>query len=222
MAETSEKQYRDNQSLKADILIKIAKIASSTLELREIIDNILEVIADKLNKDLCSICLLKPENSVICIEASKGMGKENVNVFCIKDEDEIIKRVFKEMQPLIVEDINNDAEIKKILNPESCHMLSLLALPIVRGNTPLGILMVQTRHSHKYSQNEIDLLTIISHNISAAILNADLYRSVKAQLDELTVIHEIGKAITSILNMEDLLPHICEEVSKVFNVKAAY
>ncbi len=219
MAETSEKQYRDKQSVKTDILIKVAKVASSTLELREILDTILEVIADKLNKDLCSICLLKPENNIICIEAAKGVSKENVNVFCIKDEDEIIKKVFKEMQPLIVENINNDAEIKRIINPESCHMLSLLAVPIVRDNIPLGILMVQTRDSHKYSQDEINLLTIISHNISAAIMKADLYQNVKEQLDELKVIHEIGKAITSILNIDDLLPHICEEVSKVFNVR---
>ena len=219
MAEISEKEYQDKRFVETDILIKIAKVASSTLELREILDTILEVIADSLNKDLCSICLLKPENKFLCIEAAKGASKETVNVFCIKDEDEIIKKVFKEMQPLIVEDINNDPEIKRIINPESSHMLSLLAIPIVRDNIPLGILMVQTKDSHKYSQDEINLLTIISHNISAAIMNADLYRSVKAQLDELKVIHEIGKAITSILNIDDLLPHICEEVSKVFNVR---
>ncbi|HEW81505.1 MAG TPA: GAF domain-containing protein, partial [Nitrospirae bacterium] len=131
MAEISEKEYQDKRFVETDILIKIAKVASSTLELREILDTILEVIADSLNKDLCSICLLKPENKFLCIEAAKGASKETVNVFCIKDEDEIIKKVFKEMQPLIVEDINNDPEIKRIINPESSHMLSLLAIPIV-------------------------------------------------------------------------------------------
>lgn len=219
MAKISEEQCQDKRSVETEILIKIARLASSTLALREILDTTLEIVAGSLNKDLCSICLLKPENKVICIEAAKGASKETVNVFCIKDEDEIIKRVFKDMQPLIVEDINDDAEIRKIINPESSHMSSLLAVPILRDNTPLGIMMVQTRDSHKYSQDEIDLLTIISHNISAAIMNADLYRSVKTQLDELKVIHEISKATTSILNIDDLLPHICEEVSKVFNVR---
>ena len=219
MAETSEKQYRNKHSVETDILIKIAKVASSTLELREILDTILEVIANRLNKDLCSICLLKPENNVICIEAAKGAKKEAVNMFCIKDEDEIIKKSFKEMQPLIVEDINNDTEIQRIINPESCHMLSLLAVPIVTDNIPLGILIVQTEEPHKYSQDEINLLTIISHNISAAVIKADLYQNVKTQLDELQVIHEISKAIISILNIDKLLPHICEEVSKVFNVR---
>ncbi len=202
-----------------DILIKIAKVASSTLELRDILDTILEIIANSLNKDLCSICLLKPENNVICIEAPKDTKKETVNVFCIKDEDKIIKKVFNEMKPLVIENINDDAEIKGIMNPESHHMLSLLAVPIVRDNIPLGILMVQTRDPYKYSLDEVNLLTIISHNISAAIMNADLYSSVKSQLDELKVIHEIGKAITSILNIDDLLPYICKEVSKVFNVR---
>jgi PAS domain S-box-containing protein len=219
MPETSERKYQDKSSMETDVLIKIAKIASSTLKLRDILDTILEVIANGLNIDLCSICLLKPENNVICIEAAKDTKKETVNVFCVKDEDKIIKKVFNEMKPLIVENINNDNEIKKIMNPESHHMLSLLAIPIVRDNIPLGILMVQTRDQHKYSLDEVNLLTIISHNISAAIMNAELYESVKSQLDELKVIHEIGKAITSILNIDDLLPYICKEVSKVFNVR---
>jgi PAS domain S-box-containing protein len=214
MAETTEKR-----SSGTDILIKIAKVASSTLELREILDTILEVIADGLNMDLCSICLLKPEKKIICIEAAKGATKGTVNAFCIKDEDEIVKKVFKDMQPLIVEDISSDAKIKRILNPESCHMLSLLAVPILRDDAPLGIVMVQTRDPYKCGQDEINLLKIISHNISAAIMNADLYRSVKTQLDELKVIHEIGKAITSILNIDDLLPYICREVSRIFNVR---
>lgn len=219
MSETNKKAYLDNISVESDVLIKIAKVASSTLELREVLDTILQVISNGLNKDLCSICLLKPEQKVLCIEAAKGASRETVNVFCIKDEDEIISKVFRDMQPLVVENINDNPEIKSIINPESSDMLSLLAVPVVRDRTPLGVLMVQTKESHRHTQDEIDVLTIISHNISAALMNADLYRSVKTQLDELKVIHEIGRAITSILNIDDLLPYICEEVSKVFNVR---
>jgi len=78
--------------------------------------------------------------------------------------------------------------------------------------------MLQTRDTCIYSEDETNLLTISAYNISSAVRNADLYRNVKAQLDELKVIHEIGKAISSILNIDDLLPYICKEVSKLFNV----
>ena len=58
------------QQIDAAILIKIARIASSKLELREVLDTIVDVVAKALNKDVCSICLVKPEKKVICIESS--------------------------------------------------------------------------------------------------------------------------------------------------------
>lgn len=217
MAELTEKGQQN--LLGTDILSKISRIASSTLELREILDTITHVIAETFDKDACYICLIKPEKKVICIEAVKGVSKESINVFCVTDENEIINKVFRDLQPLAVEDIRKEPHLSTVLTPSADDMLSLLAVPILKDTTPLGLLMVRTKETYAYTREEINLLTIISHNISAAIQNAELYRNVKTQLDELKVIHEIGKAITSILNIDELLPHICEEVSKVFNVR---
>jgi PAS domain S-box-containing protein len=218
MAGTTERNQKMEGSLEKEILLKITNIASSSLELRDILDAITHVLVEALDKDVCSICLLKPERKVICIESAKGVSKESVNVFCINDDDGAIDEMFKDVKPVAIEDIRKFPHIRGILRPESDDMLSLLAVPIVREDKISGILMVQTRETHNYHEDEINFLTIISNNISAAVRNADLYRDVKTQLDELQVIHEIGKAITSILNIDDLLPHICAEVSKVFNV----
>ncbi len=219
MAETTGSKDQNNLSIVSDILTKVAQIASSTLELREILDTISLVIADTLNKDVCYICLLKPERKVVCIQAVKGVARELVNVFCIQDEEEIIHKMFKDLQPVIIEDLSRAPRVREILNPQTDNLCSLLAVPLVRDNRPIGILIVQTAESYVYTRDEINILTIISHNISSAIRNAELYRSVKAQLDELKVIHEIGKAITSILSIDDLLPYICKEVSKAFNTR---
>lgn len=218
MAGIAETKQKMDKSLEKEILIKITNIASSTLELREILDIIAHELVNALNKDVCSICLLKPERKIKCIEAAKGVSNESLTVFCIEDNSGNIEKIFKEVKPVVIDDIRNYPHVKAILKPEADDLLSLLAVPIVRDNSVAGILMLQTRDTYIYSQDEINLLTIISHNISAAVRNADLYRNVKTQLDELKVIHEIGKAITSILNIDELLPYICEEVSKVYKV----
>jgi PAS domain S-box-containing protein len=218
MAKITERKQKMDNSVQKEILEKIAGIASSTLELREILDTITHVLAQTLDKDLCSICLLKPDRKIICIEGAKGVNKEAVNVFCIEDENGTIDAMFKEIKPVVIEDIRKFPHVQAILNPEAGGMLSLLAVPIVQDNKLSGILMLQTRDTYMYGEDEVNLLSIIAYNISAAVRNAELYRNVKSQLDELKVIHEIGKAISSILNIDDLLPYICKEVSKVFNV----
>lgn len=217
MAEIADKQQKEKSQV-AEVLIRVARVASSSLELREILDTIAHVIADTLDKDLCSICLLKPEKKVICIEVAKGSSRESVSVFCIKDDNEVIAALFKDSQPLVIEDIRKEPFVKALINPEADGLLSLLAVPVLKDDVIAGILMVQTREPYVYRENEINVLAVVSYNISTAIRNAELYKSVKSQLDELKVIHEVGKAITSILNIDELLPYICEEVSQVFHV----
>lgn len=217
MTELRERKEQREKAFKTDILKKVSRIASSKLELREILDTIAQVIAGAFDKSTCSICLLKPDRKCICIEAANN-DAGSMNVFCLSDKNATIENLFKDNQPLAVEDIQKSPHLKAILNPDASNLPSLVMVPILQDNTVAGILLVQSKSPYIYSQDEISLLEIISHNISAALRNAELYRSVKSQLDELKVIHEIGKAITSILDIDELLPYICRELSKVFNV----
>ena len=218
MAEIINRDQDRRQQLNTDILAEIAGIASSTLELRVVLDTIAHRVADRLDKDLCSICLLKPDNKVVCIEAARGGAAEDINVFCINDEEGSICGLFGEGRPLVIKDIETDEMVRNVLHPIVRTMRSLLAVPIIIHNKMAGILITQSADPHEYSLNELNLMTIISHNLSIAVQNAELYRNVKSQLDELKVIHEISKAITSILNLDELLPYICREVSRVFHV----
>ncbi len=207
----------EQRLLQAEILLKVSEIANSTLELKEILDRITHLIADTLKKDVCSIYLIK--NGRICLEATKGLREEAVSKACLAIGEGVVGWVAREFQPLAVEDIRKEPRFKDIPLTGASDFLSMLAVPIMKDGRISGVITLQTREAYLYSQDEINLLTIISHNISSAIRNAELYRNAKIRFAELKSIHEVGKAITSILSIDMLLPYICEEVSKLFNVR---
>ncbi len=220
MTEPAGSKLKEAKPALTDILIEIARVASSTLELNEILNTIAQTIVNTLQKDFCSICLLKPGGKVVCIEAALDMRKEPLAAFCLSiDKNEVVSKLLDELQPLAFEDIREEPRVKAITRSGADELLSLLAVPIIRDNAAAGILMLQSKEPYSYSQEEINILTVISHNISVAIRNAELYKNVKTQLDELRIVHEIGKALTSILNMDELLPFICKEVSQLFNAR---
>ena len=218
MEKIAEQNLKAQNSVAPDMLLRISEITSSALELREILNSVSQFIAEALNIDICSICLLKPEKKVICIEARKGVSKDDLAAFCIKYDSGVIDDMFQEFKPVVLGKISDAPGIRSLLNPGTDEYHSLLALPIIQNNAITGMFMLQSQEHNRFSQKEVDMMTIVANNLSAAIRSADLYRSVKTQLDELTVINDISKAITSILNIDELLPYICEEVSKVFNV----
>ncbi len=218
MSETVENRKLEERLQETEILIKVARVANSSLELKEILNTITHIIAESLNKDVCSIYMPRFENK-ICLEATKGLNEKALGKVCFITGEGIVGWVARELKPLAVENVRNEPRFKDIPISRASDFLSMLAVPIIRDSALVGIITLQTKESYVYSQNEINLLTIISHNISSAIHNAKLYKNVKTRLDELKTIHEIGQATTSILSMSDLLPYICEEVSKLFHVR---
>lgn len=203
-----------------EILSKVSRIVSSTTDLNEILTTIAQTVATTFNNDLCSICLLKPGGHFVCVEATNDPVNISGISFCLTTENNrIIDKIMAEQKPLVIPDINNEPDIKALLRPGGGDYLSLIAIPIMRDTKVVGILMLQNRSACSYPAEMISLLTIISHNLNVALKNAELYENVKTQFDELTVIHEISKAITSILNIDELLPYICREVSNLFSAK---
>jgi PAS domain S-box-containing protein len=206
------------KSLETEILINVARVANSTLNLREILDTIAGIIAESLKKDVCSIYLIRTGGK-ICLEATKGLNKEAVGRACVSPGEGVIGLVAKELKPLAVENIQEEPRFKDIPITGARDFASILAVPIVRDSQLIGVITLQTKTPYRYSNEERNLLTLIAHYVSASIRNAELFKSVQTRFDELKSIHEIGKAITSILSLDKLLPHICKEVSRLFNAK---
>jgi PAS domain S-box-containing protein len=218
MPGSAEHKSQKGKLLEEDILIHIAKVANSTLDLREILSRITSIIAERLKKDVCSVYLLKPGQK-LSLAATKGLKEEAIDKVCFETGEGVVGWVSEQLKPLAVENISSEPRFKDISITGARDFQSMLAVPILRDNRSLGVITLQTKEPYVYTQEEIDRFTLISHTISASIRNAELYKNVTTQLDELKSIHEIGKAVTSILRLEKLLPFICEEVSRLFNVK---
>lgn len=176
MPQITENKKLQERLLETEILIKVARAATSTLELKEILGTITEIVADSFKKEVCSVYLVKAGGK-ICIEATKGLKEEALGKVCFTMGKGVVGWVARELRPLAVENIRQEPRFKDIPVTGASGYLSMLAVPILRDNKLSGVITLQTREPHVYSQNEINLLTIISHNISSAIRNAELYRT---------------------------------------------
>jgi len=203
-----------------DTLIKIANIASTTGELREILEGFAKTIVESLHKDSCILCIFKQGGRILCTEAKADTGACSITSYCLTiSADDVISRFIKENQPVMIEELKDDPSIMALFKEDPKTYHSLLMVPVPRDNTVTGLLLIPSKERYIFTQEESILFTLIAHHLSSAIRNAELYIDTKKQLDELRSIHEITKAITSILDIERLLPFICEEVSRLFNVR---
>ncbi len=73
-----------------------------------------------------------------------------------------------------------------------------------------------------FTQEKIDLLQTLAIQIASAIDNAGLFKAVQHQAQRLAVLNEVGKAIGSTLELDDLLELIYNQLSKVIPTETYY
>src|SRR4030067_3109497 len=104
----------------------VEQVVNSNLELKEMLDAITHIVAERLNKDSCTVYLINPDTKVIYIEASKGLEKEAAGMASLTPGEWVIAWVAQELQPLVIADVRKDQNFKNILVTGRQDFLSML------------------------------------------------------------------------------------------------
>lgn len=111
--------------------------------------------------------------------------------------------------------INNLAN----LDPNERHpfilpnMLSEVSLPLYIGGELLGVMNIQSRNTDAFGDDNLAMLQSLADQVAIAIKNARLYRQQEIRYQLTTTLNEIGRALSSTLNLEEVLDLILENLS---------
>jgi GAF domain-containing protein len=91
------------------------------------------------------------------------------------------------------------------------------------GPEPVGVLFVNFRSSHHFTQNELEIIQLFANQAAVAIANARLYGRTSDKLertvDELRTVGEINQLITSTLDLEEVLALIVDKAMDLLGVQ---
>lgn len=99
-------------------------------------------------------------------------------------------------------------------NPHLPKTRSEMALPLIVGDDVIGALTVQSEQEAAFHDEDIAALQTMADQLAVAIQNANLHRQAERRSRLLKAANRVGKEVTSILDLQELLSHtvniICE------------
>jgi len=108
-------------------------------------------------------------------------------------------------------------------NPHLPQTRSEMALPLVVGDEVIGALTVQSVEGEAFTQEDITTLQSMADQVAIAIENSrlhrqnqDLLRQAERRARLLEAAGEVGKQVTSILDLDDLLPKAMDIVCDAY------
>jgi diguanylate cyclase (GGDEF)-like protein len=99
---------------------------------------------------------------------------------------------------------------------------SIVVISLQAKEQAFGLLLLGTPDNRRFTPAELRLLLALGHQIGMAVENSYLIQQTSRRSEELHVLNEIGRALSSTLNKEDLLRKIWEELRRLFDVDNLY
>ena len=114
----------------------------------------------------------------------------------------------------------DDSAVQISLPIKALGVQSLLTVPLRQRGALNGLLLLASRSLEKFDSAETTLISTVAEQISAAITNARLYEVTRQRADELALLIEVGRAMTSTLDLEKVLRQLMENAVSLLQGEA--
>jgi phosphotransferase system enzyme I (PtsP) len=142
-----------------------------TAQLR--LDKIVRLIASNMVAEVCSIYVMRAGN-VLELYATEGLKPESVHKTSLKTGEGLVGLIAEEAIGLNLSDAQHHPAFKYL--PETGEEIyqSFLGVPIMRGGTVIGVLVVQNRTQRHYSEEEEEALQTTAMVLAEIIASGEL------------------------------------------------
>jgi sigma-B regulation protein RsbU (phosphoserine phosphatase) len=200
------------EPLQVEFLHNLADALNTTLDLNTLMHRVADLVRAVIDYRIFAILLINDRAQDLRMRFQIGHTTE-IERLRIKLGRGIVGQAALQRKSVLVEDVTlSDNYIDA--NP---NVRSELAVPLVVKNKVIGVLDIQSETPAYFTHEHRRLLELVASRMAIAIENARLYTRVSRQAQTLSVLNDISREITSILDPDDLLERIGQLLKRVID-----
>jgi GAF domain-containing protein/anti-sigma regulatory factor (Ser/Thr protein kinase) len=199
---------------------RVTDVALAYLGLEELLEQLLQRVADILETDTVAILLLDDDGRVLRARAAHGIEEEVQQGVQIPFGKGFAGRVAAERRPIAIPDLDAADVVNPILREKGIR--SLLGVPLLVEGRVTGVLHVGTLVPRTFTTEDEHLLQLAADRAAIGIDRAQLYdreRAARAEAEEsmrtLRGLQRITDAALAYLGLEDLLEQLLQRVADI-------
>lgn len=200
------------EPLHVDFLHNLADALNSTLDLNTLMHRVADLVRAVIDYKIFAILLINDRAGDLRMRFQIGHTSE-IERMRIKLGRGVSGQAALQRKSMLVEDVTQHENYIDA-NP---NVRSELAVPLVVKNKVIGVLDLQSETPAYFTNEHRRLLELVASRMATAVENARLYTRVSRQAQTLSVLNDISREITSILDPDDLLERIGQLLKRVID-----
>src|SRR5688572_12171468 len=187
----------------------------SVLDLDELLAKIPQLIARLTRFSAFSVYLLDEARQELRIAYSVGYPEGVSPTLRLKTGQGVVGAAVQEERPILVNDIRLEPRYVGPLR----NMLAQLAVPMRRKGKVIGALNLLSETTGAFTSQDEVLLRQFGAHVAVAIENARLFKAERQYVDTLETLAEIGREMSSILDLDTLLTRIASLTKRLIDYR---
>lgn len=199
---------------------KICKAISSSVSLKEVFDLIVKNVVKVMNTKASMLRLLDHKTNRLEVAAYYGLSERYVNKGPVDCDKSIVDTL--EGKTVSIYNIAEDpyAKYKKEAIEEGIS--TILSVPVKDSKGIIGVLRMYSSEPIHYTEEDLKFITALAEQAAIAINNAKTFETtVSRAKDYLRVFREVTKAVSSTLDLKEVLELIVRKLPETMGLKGA-
>ncbi|MDH4135530.1 MAG: GAF domain-containing protein [Anaerolineae bacterium] len=197
---------------------EVSRAASSILDPAKLLPEAVNLIRDRFNFYYVGLFLLDESGEYAVLRAGTGKAGRQMLEMGHKLEvggTSMIGWCTAHGKARIALDVGKEAV--RFDNPLLPETRSEMALPLISRGRVIGAMTIQSTRPAAFSEEDITVLQTMADQVANGIENARLFESQTMRTTQLTLVNEVGRTLTSILDVDTLLGQVVRLIRDTFD-----
>jgi signal transduction histidine kinase/DNA-binding response OmpR family regulator len=201
------------QNLQLRTLLETAEILSTTLRFGLLLEEILNQLQELVSYDAATVSLIQGDQ--VQIVGCRGWKDSLLHQTFSLDERPLIRRVVEERRPVLLSDADRAPALP--VDDATSPLASWLVTPLVARGQVIGALTIGSHELRAYDEETSQMVSAFTHQTALAMENSRLYEQTRSQLREVTVLQGVTSAMSSALDIDQVLPYVARSLCEMLN-----
>lgn len=223
LALLERQNYQTTVSRELAVMDKVGRILSTTLQLDRLLPSLATVVRELVVAHDFYIALVDEEAQELYFAylSSRNGTRPPYERWSI--DTGLTGQIIRSGTPIMTDDYLAECERRNIRvnGPDDMHFSrAWLGVPLCHHDRVLGVMVAGIDDPHiQYTDADMYVLSSVAAQAAVAVANAQLYRRVHEQADQLALINRIGRTISATLDLQQVPMLIMGELQTALDVE---
>ncbi|OGX26559.1 MAG: phosphoenolpyruvate--protein phosphotransferase [Omnitrophica WOR_2 bacterium RIFCSPHIGHO2_01_FULL_48_9] len=164
---------RDHVKLISD-LSELVEVFHDAQSLEAFLQKIVALISEHMRSEVCSIYLYYDNTQELVLKATKGLNLDSVGQVKMKLGEGLTGLALQEARAICEKHASRNPHFKHFPGIGEERYESFLAVPMIRGQTKIGVMVIQNSQRNYFSEQDIQAFRAITSQLANTIETAKL------------------------------------------------